>query len=87
MVLSVAVAALVAAWLPFSLFYIDALSKHTASVAAPSLSASTTPSGKAPAVQTAQSPTPGCHANVLASSRTPRQSPNASTDPTRFVTS
>jgi len=58
MVLSVAVAALVAAWLPFSLFYIDALSKHAASVATPSLSASTTTTSKAPAVQTAQSPTP-----------------------------
>jgi hypothetical protein len=62
-VLSVAVAALVAAWLPFSLFYIDALSKHAASVATSSLSASTTTTskpaaGKPAAVQTGLSPTP-----------------------------
>jgi hypothetical protein len=32
-VLSVAIAALVAAWLPFSILYINALSKHAAAVA------------------------------------------------------
>jgi hypothetical protein len=32
-VLSVAIAALVAAWLPFSILYIDALSKHAVAVA------------------------------------------------------
>lgn len=32
-VLGIVVAALVAAWLPFSILYIDALSRHSASVA------------------------------------------------------
>jgi len=61
-VLSIAVAGLVAAWLPFSLFYINALSKHrtapvaTVAAAKPTAAASGAQTATAPAAVTAPAP-------------------------------
>jgi hypothetical protein len=53
-VLSIAVAALVAAWLPFSVLYISALSKHAQAVASVKSTPQTAaPAGTQPAAQLA----------------------------------
>jgi hypothetical protein len=55
-VLSLAIAAIAATWLPFSFLYINALSKHAATVAATPATVTATPARPAPVTATSATP-------------------------------